>query len=212
MQMERLLRYSRQIRPDWVVPMAGPPCFLDDEFFDFNDFGDDPANVFPDQTVYLDYMRSEGADTGRLIGSMRGTVSPCEYGFIIEHALVEQLIKDHEENLVDRLFLSCRFEAERKGAYKVRVQLPQVPIGRADGVRRGLLCGEQVSGKEFFDCAGYLVQRRCPHMKGDLRWWSSPGSGTRPRPRLSRRSAGGASALERYALKSSDLELGAVTV
>jgi len=46
--------------------MAGPPCFLDDEFFDFNDFGDDPANVFPDQTVYLDYMRSEGADNGRL--------------------------------------------------------------------------------------------------------------------------------------------------
>ena len=27
---------------------------------------------------------------------------------------------------------------------------------------------EQVSGKEFFECAGYLIQRRCPHMKGDL--------------------------------------------
>lgn len=64
--MARSLRYSRQPLPDWIVPMAGPPCFLDDEFFDFNDFGDDPANVFPDQTVYLDYMRSEGADNGRL--------------------------------------------------------------------------------------------------------------------------------------------------
>jgi UDP-MurNAc hydroxylase len=267
MQMARSLRYSRQIRPDWVVPMAGPPCFLDDEFFDFNDFGDDPANVFPDQTVYLEYMRSEGADNGRLMipGSVahlapgeleiehasdpgaifadkrpyleayrermrprieaekaswpRGEVDilpalrewfepvleladrtaaaingrvlldcgsaqvvidfwqrrvyawdgePCEYGFIFDQALVEQLIKDHEENWVDRLFLSCRFEAERKGAYNEYVYsflkcLSAERMEYAEGCY-----AEQVSGKEFFECAGYLVQRRCPHMKGDL--------------------------------------------
>ena len=267
MQMARSLRFSRQIGADWVVPMAGPPCFLDDEFFDFNDFGMDPANVFPDQMVYLDYMREHEADNGRLMlpgwvahvepdrfeiepksdpetifsdkrayledyrermrprieaekaSWPRGEVEilpalkewfepvleladrtaaaingrllldcgpekvvvdfwqrrvyaaddePCEYGFIIEQPLVEQLIKDHEENWVDRLFLSCRFEAERKGAYNEYVYsflkcLSAERMAYAEGCY-----AEQVSEKEFFECAGYLVQRRCPHMKGDL--------------------------------------------
>ena len=267
MQMARSLRYSRQIAADWVIPMAGPPCFLDEEFFHFNDFGTDPANVFPDQTVYLDYMRSQGDDNGRLmlpgsvahvepgrleiehqldpdaifgdkrsyLESYRARMRPrieaekaswprgeveilpalrewfepvleladrtaaaingrvlldcgaekvvldfwqrrvyawegdqCEYGFIIDTPLVEQLIKDHEENWVDRLFLSCRFEAERKGAYNEYVYsflkcLSAERIAYAEGCY-----AEQVSGKEFFECAGYLIQRRCPHMKGDL--------------------------------------------
>src|SRR5947208_536864 len=93
---------------------------------------------------------------------------PCEYGFIIDQPLVEQLIKDHEENWVDRLFLSCRFEAERKGAYNEYVYgflkcLSAERIAYAEGCY-----AEQISEKEFFECAGYLVQRRCPHMKGDL--------------------------------------------
>src|SRR5262249_31599621 len=83
-QMARSLRYSRQIAADWVIPMAGPPCFLDDELFDLNDFGDDPANVFPDQLVYLDYMREQGAENGRLM--LPGSVATIEPGRLeIEH-------------------------------------------------------------------------------------------------------------------------------
>lgn len=267
LQMRRSLRYSQGVEPDWVIPMAGPPCFLDDEFFDFNDFGDDPANVFPDQTVYLDYMRSHGAENGRMMipGSVarlesgkleiehpsdpeaifgdkrayleayrerkrplieaekaswpRGEVDilpalqewfepvveladrtaaaingrvlldcgsahvvvdfwqrrvyawegdPCEYTFIFDPALVEYLINAHEENWVDTLFLSCRFEAARKGAYNEYVYsflkcLSAERMAYAEGCY-----AEQVSEKEFFECAGYLIQRRCPHMKGDL--------------------------------------------
>ncbi len=267
LQMARSLRFSRQIGPNWVIPMAGPPCFLDDEFFHFNDFGDDPANIFPDQTVYLEYMRSQGADNGRLMlpGSVahlepgrleiehrtepneifgdkrayleayrermrprieaekqswpRGEVDilpalqewfepvlelgdrtaaaingrvlldfgspqvvldfwkrrvyawegePCEYGFIIDSPLAEQLIKDHEESWVDSLFLSCRFEAERKGAYNEYVYsfLKCLSAERMEYAEN--VYTEQVSEKEFFECHGYLVQRRCPHMKGDL--------------------------------------------
>src|SRR6516164_1479111 len=36
-QMARSLRYSRQIGAGWVIPMAGPPCFLDDDLFHLND-------------------------------------------------------------------------------------------------------------------------------------------------------------------------------
>ena len=65
--MARSLRYVAAGRRRRVVPMAGPPCFLDDDLFGFNDLGDDPTNVFPDQTVYLEYMREQGADNGRLM-------------------------------------------------------------------------------------------------------------------------------------------------
>jgi UDP-MurNAc hydroxylase len=266
-QMARSLRYSRQVGADYVIPMAGPPCFLDDDLFAFNDFGDDPANVFPDQTVYLDYMRSQGAENGRLMipGSV-ATIEPgrieiehpsdpdeifgdkrayleafrermrprieaelaalprgqvdilaelrewfepvldladrtaaaingrilldlgdpqvvldfwtrkvyawegeeCAYVFWIDPALVEQLIVDHDEDWVNRLFLSCRFEAERHGSYNEYLYsffkcLSAERIEYAEGCY-----SEQLPEREFFECAGYRVQRRCPHLKADL--------------------------------------------
>ena len=266
-QMARSLRYSRQIGAGWVIPMAGPPCFLDDDLFGLNDLGDDPANVFPDQTLYLEYMRDQGADNGRLMipGSVatlepgrieiehpsdpaaifgdkraylerfrermrprieaekaswpRGQVDvlaelrewfepvldladrtaaaingrvlldlgapqvvldfwtrrvyaweggECEYRFWVDRALVEQLIVDHDEDWVNRLFLSCRFEAERKGSYNEYLYsffkcLSAERIEYAEGCY-----AEQLPEREFFECAGYRIQRRCPHLKADL--------------------------------------------
>jgi UDP-MurNAc hydroxylase len=266
-QMARSLRYSRQVGADHVVPMAGPPCFLDEDLFDLNDFGDDPSNVFPDQFVYLEYMREQGADNGRLMipGSV-ATIEPgrleiehpsdpdeifgdkltyleafrermrsrieaekaswprgqvdilaeltewfepvldladrtaaaingrvlldlgdpqvvldfwtrkvyawegdeVEYRFWIDPALVEQLILDHDEDWVNRLFLSCRFEAERRGSYNEYLYsffkcLSAERIEYAEGCY-----SEQLPEREFFECAGYRIQRRCPHLKADL--------------------------------------------
>jgi UDP-MurNAc hydroxylase len=266
-QMARSLRYSRQVDADFVIPMAGPPCFLDDDLFDLNDLGDDPANVFPDQTVYLEYMYGQGADNGRLMlpGSVatielgrleiehpadphaifgdkrayleafrermrprieaekaswpRGQVDilseltewfepvldladrtaaaingrvlldlgdpqvvldfwsrrvyawegdECEYRFWIDPALIEQLILEHDEDWVNRLFLSCRFEAERRGSYNEYLYsffkcLSAERIEYAEGCY-----SEQLPEREFFECGGYRVQRRCPHLKADL--------------------------------------------
>ena len=66
-QMARALRYVREVGAEWVVPSAGPPCLLDDDLFEHNDFERDPTNSFPDQTVFLDYMREHGLDNGRLM-------------------------------------------------------------------------------------------------------------------------------------------------
>ena len=55
--MDRAARYVKAIGARYVVPSAGPPCFLDDELFGLNDLTGDPANTFPDQTVFLDYLR-----------------------------------------------------------------------------------------------------------------------------------------------------------
>ena len=92
----------------------------------------------------------------------------CEYRFWIDPALVEQLILDHDEDWVNRLFLSCRFEAERRGSYNEYLYsffkcLSAERIEYAEGCY-----SEQLPEREFFECAGYRVQRRCPHLKADL--------------------------------------------
>jgi UDP-MurNAc hydroxylase len=63
--MDRAARFVRAIGARYVIPSAGPPCFLDEELFGFNDLTGDPANTFPDQTVFLDYLRGRGIEGGR---------------------------------------------------------------------------------------------------------------------------------------------------
>jgi UDP-MurNAc hydroxylase len=50
-----------------VIPSAGPPCFLDPELRFLNDDHDDPANIFPDQMVFLEQMRQHGNNGGLLM-------------------------------------------------------------------------------------------------------------------------------------------------
>ncbi|GFG72672.1 hypothetical protein MBOT_00370 [Mycobacterium botniense] len=54
-QMDRARQYIAQVGPR-VVPSAGPPCFLDAELRYLNDDHGDPANIFPDQMVFLEQM------------------------------------------------------------------------------------------------------------------------------------------------------------
>jgi UDP-MurNAc hydroxylase len=79
-QQARAKRYIELLGPRFVVPSAGPPCFLDDELFGQNDSADDPSNIFPDQTVFLEYLAAEGVDGGRLMlpGSV-GTIRPGSF-------------------------------------------------------------------------------------------------------------------------------------
>src|ERR1700754_4064065 len=66
-QMDRCRQYIAQVAAPWGVPPAGPPCFLDPELRDLNDDHGDPANIFPDQVVFLDQMRRNGHDRGLLM-------------------------------------------------------------------------------------------------------------------------------------------------
>src|SRR6201994_3153826 len=66
-QMDRCRQYISQVGATWVVPSAGPPCFLDPELRHLNDDPGDPANIFPDQMVFLDQMRAHGHDRGLLM-------------------------------------------------------------------------------------------------------------------------------------------------
>jgi UDP-MurNAc hydroxylase len=65
--LDRAARYVKAVGARYVVPSAGPPCFLDEELFGLNDLTGDPANTFPDQTVFLDYLRGMGIEGGRAL-------------------------------------------------------------------------------------------------------------------------------------------------
>ncbi|MBM3673891.1 MAG: MBL fold metallo-hydrolase [Actinobacteria bacterium] len=72
-QMERAMHYLRDVGAPHVFPVAGPPCFLDDDLFGVNDLDDDPANIFPDQTVFLALLEQGGISGGELL--VPGTVA-----------------------------------------------------------------------------------------------------------------------------------------
>src|SRR6185312_7686116 len=72
-QMDRARQYISQVGARWVIPSAGPPCFLDPELRYLNDDADDPANIFPAQMVFLDQMHKHGQDGGLLM--MPGSVA-----------------------------------------------------------------------------------------------------------------------------------------
>ena len=75
-QFDRTLRYIDELGAKFVFPTAGPPCFLDEELWGFNDIFGDESNIFPDQTVYLDWLASQGHDEGRLL--LPGTVAALD--------------------------------------------------------------------------------------------------------------------------------------
>lgn len=60
-QMQRAVSYAKAIGARMVVPSAGPPCFVDPDLFELNDFDRAVDNIFPDQSVFLDR-----ADVARL--------------------------------------------------------------------------------------------------------------------------------------------------
>ncbi|MGH3740020.1 MAG: Rieske 2Fe-2S domain-containing protein [Micromonosporaceae bacterium] len=76
-QFDRTVRYIDDLKASWVFPIAGPPCFLDDELWQFNDIphngSRDEGNIFPDQQVFLDHMTGLGRDNGVLL--MPGTTA-----------------------------------------------------------------------------------------------------------------------------------------
>jgi UDP-MurNAc hydroxylase len=90
--LARTYRYIEVLAPRFVVPSAGPPCFLDDGLFEFNDIDRDPDNVFPDQTVFLEYLAEQGHTGGRLM--LPGSVGELAPGsFTITHPLPDDQIQ-----------------------------------------------------------------------------------------------------------------------
>ncbi len=101
-QLARAQRYIEILDPAFVVPSAGPPCFLDDDLFEYNDLARDPSNIFPDQEVFLDYLAGNGIRGGKLMlpGSV-GELTPSsfEVSHPIDSTAIRAIFDDREAYL-----------------------------------------------------------------------------------------------------------------
>jgi UDP-MurNAc hydroxylase len=61
------VHYLTDVGAPHLFPVAGPPCFLDEDLWSGNDFDRDPANIFPDQKVFLDELEARGLSGGHLL-------------------------------------------------------------------------------------------------------------------------------------------------
>jgi UDP-MurNAc hydroxylase len=63
-QFDRTWRYINELGASHVFPIAGPPCFLDDDLWHLNDVSGDAGNIFPDQSVFLREYAKVGGSNG----------------------------------------------------------------------------------------------------------------------------------------------------
>jgi UDP-MurNAc hydroxylase len=90
------------------------------------------------------------------------------YKFRTERRLIEHLLFIEEEDWVNHLFLSARFSAKRIGQYNEFVYtffkcLTDERVNYVEG-----WYAEQQPDAEDIELDGWVVQRRCPHLKADL--------------------------------------------
>ena len=90
--MGRARRFIDAVGARYVFPNSGPPCFLDEDLFQYNDFSDRPDNIFPDQSVFLRYLAEHGLTNARLLipGSV-AELSPA--GCEVRHGLTDDEVE-----------------------------------------------------------------------------------------------------------------------
>jgi UDP-MurNAc hydroxylase len=83
-QFDRTFRYIKDLNARHVFPIAGPPCFLDDELWQFNDLPGpsgspaDEGNIFPDQQAFIDEYAKVGGTNAVIL--LPGTVAEVSTG------------------------------------------------------------------------------------------------------------------------------------
>jgi UDP-MurNAc hydroxylase len=109
-QFDRTFRYIDDLKASWVFPIAGPPCFLDDELWQLNDIpggagqggsGGDEGNIFPDQQRFIEEYAKVGGDNAVILlpGSVASLdASACEATHPVPD--VAEFFAHKEEHLV----------------------------------------------------------------------------------------------------------------
>jgi UDP-MurNAc hydroxylase len=87
-QFQRVLTFVAMIDAPNIMPMAGPPCFLDEELFAFNEVPGGPPTIFPDATSFLAELAATTDRTGHLTipGS---TIVVTNDNCSVEHAVAD---------------------------------------------------------------------------------------------------------------------------
>ncbi|HIW63462.1 MAG TPA: Rieske 2Fe-2S domain-containing protein [Candidatus Stackebrandtia excrementipullorum] len=107
-QFDRSLRYIDDGKASHVFPIAGPPCFLDDALWQFNDIFGDEGNIFPDQQVYADYLAEQGHDN--TVTLLPGTVADVT----LDGCRVVQPVDDVREFFADKEAYLRRYQERQR--------------------------------------------------------------------------------------------------
>ena len=113
----------------------------------------------PDEQIVFDFL-------DRRIDAYAG--EECRYRFRADRPLIEELVRHREQDWVNELFLSCRFEASRKGPYNEYIYtfFKSLSVERMTYVEG--YYAESSGVEDYARVDGYVVQRHCPHLKADL--------------------------------------------
>jgi UDP-MurNAc hydroxylase len=98
------------------------------------------------------------------------------HSFFFDESLLRSLVDRQVEDWVNELFLSCRFEADRRGEYNENVFsfFKCLSPHRMEYLEASLALAHRahesgtVDPGELWRCGDYLVQRHCPHLGADL--------------------------------------------
>ena len=112
-----------------------------------------------EQPVVIDFPAGE-------VRTYRG--EGCRYQFTIDGQLIHRLIADHQVDWVNSLFLSMRFRARRIGPYNEYLYtffkcLAPDRLMYAEG-----WYANQQGDEADIQLGDWIIQRRCPHLQGDL--------------------------------------------
>jgi UDP-MurNAc hydroxylase len=112
-----------------------------------------------DESIVFDFL-------DRRIDTYAG--EECRYRFRVARPLIEELVRHREQDWVNELFLSCRFEASRKGPYNEYIYtfFKSLSVERMTYVEG--YYAESSGVEDYARVDGYVVQRHCPHLKADL--------------------------------------------
>jgi UDP-MurNAc hydroxylase len=100
-QIDRTVRYVDELGARWVFPIAGPPCFLDEELWELNDLDRDEANIFMDQQAFVDSYQALGYSNGVVL--LPGSVAELTHDDCrVTHPVqdVPRFFADKEEHLI----------------------------------------------------------------------------------------------------------------
>jgi UDP-MurNAc hydroxylase len=103
-QFQRVLTFIAMIDAPHIMPMAGPPCFLDADLFAFNELPGGPATIFPDATAFLAELASATGERRHGHLSVPGsTITVRDGDCTVAHALsaaeVDAIFSAKEEYL-----------------------------------------------------------------------------------------------------------------
>jgi UDP-MurNAc hydroxylase len=131
-QLDRATSYVEMVGAPTVVPMAGPPCFLDEELFGFNDLPGNPT-IFPDAVWFEQHMAERGHDEvvvtvpGSMLEVDGTTVSVTHPG---GEAAVRALFEDKEAVLRAYQADTAQLRADRRRLWADAPADPLLPALR----------------------------------------------------------------------------------